>query len=117
MVVLYNEVYRLSLYTNYCGIFYCIVQGAFIQAVDLDEITLRAIQTWRRGPLLKGTLFWLNVISWVLWTYTPFIRQSEVADDRRSRPSENKAMYVFRQPYFIKCTVIVFNKKIYTNWR
>lgn len=45
MVVLYNEVYRLSLYTNYCGIFYCIVQGAFIQAVDLDEITLRAIQT------------------------------------------------------------------------
>ena len=45
MVVLYNEVYRLSLYANYCGIFYCIVQGAFIQAVDLDEITLRAIQT------------------------------------------------------------------------
>lgn len=39
--------YRLSLqslYTNYCGIFYCIVQGDFIQAVDLDEITLRAIQ-------------------------------------------------------------------------
>lgn len=37
--------YRLSLYTNYCEIFYCIVQGDFIQAVDLEEITLRAIQT------------------------------------------------------------------------
>lgn len=37
--------YRLTLYTNYCGIFCCIVQGDFIQAVDLEEITLRAIQT------------------------------------------------------------------------
>ena len=61
--------YRLSLYTNYSSIFYCIVQGDFIQAVDLEEITLRAIQTWRGRPLLKGTLFWLNVFSWVLWTY------------------------------------------------